>query len=124
MAKPVAAGRNTMMIPDDTPPRESGNVTLKNVFQGGTPRSLLASISERSIFSSTVYIGKIINGRYVVTVTKMTAEFVPIRFKALSPSVENNLNHDTILSMEFDHIGMISRSSKSILFFSFENEIK
>ena len=60
----------------------------------------------------------------MVTVTKITAGFVPIRFRALRASVENNLSQETIRSIELDHIGRMSKRRKSILFFKLEKEMK
>ena len=56
-------GRNHIVTPLAIPLIESGNVILVNAFIGLAPKSLPASIKLLSILLSTVYIGKIINGK-------------------------------------------------------------
>ena len=55
-------GMKTKITPAQMPDRLSGTSTLKKVFQGEQPKSADASKSDFSIFSRTVYSGRIIKG--------------------------------------------------------------
>ena len=50
----VAAGKNTINIPDITPVSDNGKVTFKNALKLEAPRSVAASIKPWSIFCKTV----------------------------------------------------------------------
>ena len=56
MKKLETAGRNTSVMPEMTPGRESGSVTRRNACTGVAPRSLAASSRLLSILASEVWI--------------------------------------------------------------------
>lgn len=63
MKNAETAGRNTRVMPETTPSRDSGRVTFRNACQPLAPRSLAASSRLRSIFAREVWICRIMKGR-------------------------------------------------------------
>ena len=55
-------GTKTSSVPATTPGSDRGSVTFKNVRSEFAPRSAAASYNDGSIFSSEVYMGRIMNG--------------------------------------------------------------
>ena len=78
IANVVTAGMNTIVMPDTTPGMDSGMTTRSTTFTLLAPRSCAASITLRSSFLSTVYIGSIMKGRKLYTMPTSTAPSVPI----------------------------------------------
>ena len=76
MKKLETAGRNTSVMPEMTPGRESGSVTRRNACTGVAPRSLAASSRLLSILASEVWICRIIKGMKLYTMPRMTAKLV------------------------------------------------
>ncbi len=82
-ANAVILGRRVINTPDNTPLKLSGNTILKNVLKALAPKSREASIKLLSIFSRTLYIGNIINGKYIDTIPIKIAVSVPIKSKLI-----------------------------------------
>ena len=59
-----------------TPGIDNGSVTLRNVLIGLSPRSAEASRSERSIFESDRYIGRMANAAHAWTSVRVTANLL------------------------------------------------
>ena len=68
--------------PAKTPGRANGKVTLRNACQRLAYRSLAASMSFGSIFSSATYSGSTMNGRKLYVMPATTANAVPVTLTA------------------------------------------
>ena len=62
MTKVETAGTNTIVMPEMTPERLSGRITLRKTVCPSAPRSCAASMTKGSIFTMTLSIGRIMPG--------------------------------------------------------------
>jgi hypothetical protein len=103
-----------MIKPEITPPEESGKMTLVKTWKSFAPKSLAASISFSSIFSSTEKIGKIMKGRYMATIPINKAVSVPSKSREMPKTSEmmeegvNSFSQALTRRSILDHSGTIN----------------